>query len=138
MTYFELASDLLLATGALAAALYCGVLARRLKRFNNLQGGVGGAVAVLSAQVDDMTKTLNRAQAAAANSAASLTHLTERAEKASRKLELMMASMHDLPEPARTEGEPPSAPQWQEDLLEPDDALPRFLSKRRSRLEAAE
>ena len=47
-------SDILLGAGALGAAVYCGVLAQRLKRFNNLENGVGGAVALLWAQVDDI------------------------------------------------------------------------------------
>lgn len=142
MRYFDMAADILLVAGALAAAVYCIVLARRLKRFNNLQGGVGGAVAVLSAQVDDMTRTLNRAQAAAASSSVSLTLLTERAEKAAHKLELMMASMHDLPDPEPTRSVAAETRRWDEDedAFDPvsDDALPRFLSRRRARMEAAE
>lgn len=142
MPYFDMAADILLVAGALAAAVYCIVLARRLKRFNNLQGGVGGAVAVLSVQVDDMTKTLNRAQKEAANSSATLTILTERAEKAAQKLELMMASMHDLPDPEPARSVAADMRRWEEDRDEtdpvPDDALPRFLSKRRPRVEAAE
>lgn len=94
----QMIADILLAAGALGAALYCMVLAGRLKRFNNLQNGMGGAVAVLSAQVDDMTKTLQQAQKAAATSSVSLTGLTERAEDVAKRLELMLAAMHDLPE----------------------------------------
>lgn len=97
-------ADLLLAVGAISAAAYCIVLAGRLKRFNNLQHGMGGAVAVLSAQVDDMTKTLQKAQKAAVTSSATLTDLTERAESVSRRLELILASMHDLPESPETSG----------------------------------
>jgi hypothetical protein len=96
----SMTSDILLGAGALGAALYCVVLARRLKRFNNLENGVGGAVAVLSAQVDDMTRTLDLARKAAAQSSDTLTALTERAEDSARKLELMMAALHDLPDPA--------------------------------------
>ncbi|MEP2470040.1 hypothetical protein [Roseobacter sp.] len=96
----ELIADVLLAAGALGAGLYCLVLGRRLNRFNDLEKGVGGAVAVLSAQVDDLTKTLAAAQSTAATSANTLTDLTTRAEDMSRKLELQMASLHDLPEPA--------------------------------------
>jgi len=91
-------SDVLLGAGALGAAVYCGVLAQRLKRFNNLENGVGGAVALLSAQVDDMTRTLDLARKAAGHSSETLTALTERAEKASRKLELMLAALNDLPD----------------------------------------
>lgn len=94
----EMIADILLAAGALGAGLYCLVLGRRLNRFNDLEKGVGGAVAVLSAQVDDLTKTLSAAQATAATSAQTLTDLTQRAENMSRKLELQMASLHDVPD----------------------------------------
>lgn len=95
-------ADIILGLGAFGAGIYCLILSRRLKRFNNLQDGMGGAVAVLSAQVDDMTKSLDQAQSAAGQSASVLTELTERAETSARKLELMMASLHDLPEPSAT------------------------------------
>ncbi|HBT01357.1 MAG TPA: hypothetical protein DEB47_16175, partial [Citreicella sp.] len=54
----DLIADILLAAGALGAGFYCFVLSRRLTRFTDLEQGVGGAVAVLSAQVDDLTRTL--------------------------------------------------------------------------------
>lgn len=94
----NLISDILLLAAALGAGIYCLVLSRRLSRFNDLEKGVGGAVAVLSVQVDDMTKTLERAQAAATTSVSTLDDLTERAETAAKRLELLVASMHDLPE----------------------------------------
>lgn len=94
----EMIADVLLVAGALGAGMYCYVLARRLSRFNDLENGVGGAVAVLSAQVDDLTKTLQSAQAAANGSSKSLEDLTGRAESVSRKLELLVASMHDIPD----------------------------------------
>lgn len=108
----SLISDILLAAGAFGAALYCWILGRRLKRFNDLEKGVGGAVAVLSAQVDDLTKTLSAAQVTAAQSAQSLTDLTTRAEDMSRRLELQMASLHDLPSADRAPraSEPKPAP----------------------------
>jgi hypothetical protein len=90
-------ADILLVAGALAAALYCLVLSRRLQRFTDLEKGVGGAVAVLSAQVDDMTRALQRAQSAAGTSADSLESLTARAEASARRLELLVAALHDLP-----------------------------------------
>lgn len=96
----ELIADIFLAAGAIGAGLYCFVLGRRLNRFNDLEKGVGGAVAVLSAQVDDLTRTLSAAQQTAAGSAQTLTELTGRAEDISRRLELQMASLHDLAPPA--------------------------------------
>lgn len=96
----EMIADILLVAGALGAGVYCFVLARRLARFNDLENGVGGAVAVLSAQVDDLTRTLAAAQATASSSTDSLDGLTERAEGVAKRLELLVASMHDLPDPA--------------------------------------
>lgn len=95
-----LIADILLAAGALGAGLYCFVLSRRLRRFTDLEKGVGGAVAVLSAQVDDLTKTLASAQDTARSSVVQLDAVSTRAETASQRLELLVASLHDLPEPA--------------------------------------
>lgn len=94
----ELIADILLVAGALGAGFYCHVLARRLSRFNDLETGVGGAVAVLSAQVDDLTRTLRDAQTTASGSMESLDGLTDRAESVAKRLELLVASMHDLPD----------------------------------------
>jgi hypothetical protein len=116
-------ADGLLIVGALGATVYCLVLSRRLKRFNDLENGVGGAIAVLSAQVDDMTKTLENARKVAQSSATSLDALTERAEAASRRLELMMASLHDLPEERPARPSPAPAP-------EPVESGTLFLSQR--------
>lgn len=93
----DVIADILLAAGAFGAGIYCYILGRRLNKFNDLEKGVGGAVAVLSAQVDDLTKTLAAAQSTASVSAETLTQLTERAEAMSQRLELQMASLHDIP-----------------------------------------
>lgn len=95
---FEMIADILLVAGAVGAGFYCFVLARRLARFNDLEKGVGGAVAVLSAQVDDLTKALESAQTTASASTMSLDEMTDRAESVAKRLELLVASMHDLPE----------------------------------------
>ena len=99
----EVIADILLITGAATAALYCIVLSRRLKRFNDLEKGVGGAIASLSLQVDDMTKTLDAAKSSAQGSNESLSGLTQRAEDVAKRLELLVASMHDLPTGSETE-----------------------------------
>jgi len=93
----ELIADILLIAGALGAGLYCVVLSRRLNRFMNLEDGMGGAIAILSSQVDDMTAALESARTASASSASSLEGLTGRAEGVAQRLELLVASMHDLP-----------------------------------------
>lgn len=117
----ELIADILLTAGAIGAGVYCFVLGRRLNRFNDLEKGVGGAVAVLSAQVDDLNRTLVSAQQTAAASARSLTDLTTRAEDMSRRLELQMASLHDIPaQPAPQAAAP--APQPAPSALSPAPA----------------
>lgn len=105
----EMIADILLVAGAVGAGFYCFILARRLTRFTDLENGVGGAVAVLSAQVDDLTRTLNSAQESAGESSKSLAELTARAEDVARRLELLVASMHDLPpqKPAVTDPNDP-------------------------------
>ena len=95
----EMIADILLGAGALGAAAYCLVLSRRLAAFTRLESGMGGAIAVLSAQVDDMTRALDRARGAATSSAEALEGRTRRAEQVAERLELLLASMHDLPEP---------------------------------------
>lgn len=91
-------ADIFLVAGALGAGLYCHVLSRRLRRFTDLEKGVGGAVAVLSVQVDDLSKALLNAQATATSSVENLADVNVRAEASARKLELLIASMHDVPE----------------------------------------
>ena len=93
-----LIADILLLAGALGAGFYCHVLSGRLRRFTDLENGVGGAVAVLSAQVDDLAKSLESAQVTASGSVTTLTDVSVRAEKAARHLELLVAAMHDLPQ----------------------------------------
>lgn len=130
----ELISDILLMAGSFGAATYCYVLSIRLKRFTTLESGMGGAIAVLSAQVDDMTVALDKARGAADGSAESLEALTARGEAVARKLELLVASLHDLPDPAAP------APRPAEDEPVAEDRRLRFVRRRtpRETLEAAE
>lgn len=108
-----LIADILMAAGSFGAAIYCYVLSGRLKKFTTLETGMGGAIAVLSAQVDDMTRALESARKAAHGSADGLIALTNRAESVAGRLELLVASMHDLPDPAapsaHVEAESPEA-----------------------------
>lgn len=115
----QILSDILLAFAALGAGFYCHVLSNRLKRFNTLESGMGGAIAVLSQQVDEMTRALDQAQTAAQGSADGLKALVDRAEGAAARLDLLIATLHDLP-----------------DTEEPSRRL-RFVRRRRD-LEAAE
>lgn len=124
----DLIADSLLLAATLGAALYCYVLASRLRRFTTLETGMGGAIAVLSAQVDEMTRALEKAQGIASHSERRLAELTDRAEALSSRLELLVASLHDLPD----EAAPPAAVDEARRL--------RFIRRRppREPLEAAE
>ena len=119
----NLISDVLLSAGAFGAAIYCFVLSARLKKLTALESGMGGAIAVLSVQVDDMTKALHKAGGAASGSAASLDGLATRAEAAAARIELLLAAMYDLPDPApMPQGAAPAA-----------DRAPRFVRRRTNR-----
>ena len=127
-------ADILLVAGAFGAAIYCYVLAGRLKKFTTLETGMGGAIAVLSAQVDDMTRALEKARDAATGSTDGLGALTARAEAAAARIEILLAALHDLPkQPA---GRNPEA---DPDPAEDDRRL-RFVRRRgqATELEAAE
>lgn len=115
-----LIADMLLAAGAFGAAIYCYVLSGRLKKFTALESGMGGAIAVLSVQVDDMTRTLAAAGSAATGSASNLEGLTRRGEAVAARLELLVASLHDLPQGGVQAG--PAAPYAESD---PAPARPR-------------
>lgn len=131
-----LVSDILMSLGAFGAAIYCFVLSSRLKKFTTLENGMGSAIAVLSAQVDDMTKALDRARAAATGSASSLDGLTTRAEAVAMRIELLLAAMHDLPDPNRA-----TAPSAMSEVGDDDaERKLRFVRRRpaRTALEAAE
>jgi hypothetical protein len=132
----NLISDILVSAGAFGAAIYCFVLSARLKKFTTLEGGMGNAIAVLSAQVDDMTKALEKARGAANNSASGLEGLTTRAESVAARIELLLASMHDLPDPAaKPQHSSPTEPEEED-----GEKKLRFIRRRSPRpsMEAAE
>lgn len=89
--------DILLAGAALGAGLFCLLLSRRLRALTALDSGMGKAIAILSAQVDDLARSLQTARQTAESAAGTLEAQTRRAEAACRRLELLLASLHDLP-----------------------------------------
>ncbi|MBU2992374.1 hypothetical protein Q4555_09310 [Octadecabacter sp. 1_MG-2023] len=103
-------ADILLTAGALAAGFYCFILSRRLRRFTDLEQGVGGAIAVLSVQVDDLSKALKQAEYASSTSGTTLVAQCEQADHAAKRLELLMASLHDLPDPNHSIPKQPQTP----------------------------
>lgn len=123
-----LVADFLVACGGFAAAFYCYLLSRRLKRFTALESGMGSAIAVLSAQVDDMTAALTKAKSSAERSEGALEAQVRRAEAAAARLEVMLASLHDIG---------PDVPEPEDD---PEERRVRFVRRRTPRqpLRAAE
>jgi Domain of unknown function (DUF6468) len=111
----KLIADILMIAATLGAGIYCYVLATRLRKFTTLETGMGGAIAVLSAQVDDMTRALDKARGVASSSERNLEDLTTKAEGLARRLELLMASLHDLPDPKAAPPAPP--PESEEETL---------------------
>jgi outer membrane protein TolC len=90
-------ADILLFAAAVGAAVYCHVLAGRLRALTTLEAGMGNAIAVLSVQVDEMRAALAAAQSTAQAAETRLRDLTGRAESAETQLSLMLAALHDLP-----------------------------------------
>ncbi len=92
----ELVSDILLGAAAISAAVYCLVLGKRLKKFTNLEQGVGGAVALMNTQVQDLKYALDKAHTVAAESVSKLNETNERAESVSKRLEIQLAALNDV------------------------------------------
>ncbi|MGY6410612.1 MAG: hypothetical protein ACXIUV_06265 [Alkalilacustris sp.] len=129
----DLIADILLGAGAIGAAAYCMVLSRRLKRLTQLESGMGGAIAVLSAQVDDLTRMLGRAQTTASGSAEKLETQTKRAEEAVQRLQLLLSSMHDLPRPVPTAEPKATADPAPTAAPQPSQPRPRVVRRRATR-----
>lgn len=98
--YLSPIADLLMITASGAAGLYCLILSRRLSRLTSFDKGIGSAIAVLSAQVDDMKAALAEAKTGTDGAGAQLLDLVRQAREISGELELMIAACHDFAEQA--------------------------------------
>jgi len=117
----DLIADALLLAGALSAAFYCWALSRRVKSLNDLDKGVGSAIANLSSQVGEMQTALKATQSVTGASIAEMEELAERAERAAENLRLMLATVQeDKAEVAKKEREKTDSParQLQKDVVE--------------------
>src|SRR6056297_2739084 len=120
------AADALLILASLGAAVFCLILSRRLSRLSSIDNGLGGAIAVLSAQVDDMNRALSEMKSGTQTSAQKLEALNREAQQLAEELELMLSTSHDLA--------PPEAPADDSDAPAPggeyDRDIPVFGSRR--------
>lgn len=129
--------DLVIACSALLAAAYCLLLSRRLRAFSRLDGDVGKAIAVLSQQVDALTKALHAAEQSNARADSALEQQIARADATARRLELLMAAQH-VPATPSAESVSKAAPTRAEDGFAPfgrsavhaAETRPRVLRKR--------
>jgi len=123
------AADALLILASLGAAVFCLVLSRRLARLSSIDNGLGGAIAVLSAQVDDMNKALAEMKSGTETSAERLDVLNREARQLTEELELMLSACHDIGQPSA-----PSAPPETDapsDTVPAEENAPMFGSRRR-------
>ena len=100
----EIVIDLAIAAGAFFAAAYCLLLSRRVRALTRLDGDLGKAIALLSRQVDDLTRALKAAEQSSAQSGTALAQHITTAEAAARRLELLMAAHRAGPGAPNTEG----------------------------------
>jgi hypothetical protein len=98
--YIAYAADILMILASGGAAVYCLILSRRLSRLTSFDKGIGGAIAVLSAQVDEMKSALADAKAGSDGAGQHLHELVRQARDISGELELMIAACHDFAEEA--------------------------------------
>ncbi|NOR62730.1 MAG: hypothetical protein GQ535_09595 [Rhodobacteraceae bacterium] len=96
-----LIADVLLIAGALGAALYCMILARRIKSLSRLDTGLGGAISALSDQVEEMRASVKAATQASGTSMKDLMEVTGRAEIAAGRLELLLSTVHERGRPPK-------------------------------------
>ena len=82
----------LLMAGTLFAGGYCWVLARRVRDLKSLDSGLGGAIVMLTRQVELARTTLEEARASSRDSRIELSQLIARADGAAGQLKLLIAA----------------------------------------------
>lgn len=136
-------ADILVIFASLGAMAYCMVLSRRLSRLTSFDKGLGGAIAVMSSQVDEMKAALKEAKSGSDGAGTQLHELVHQAREISSELEMMIAACHDFAEEAiSVQASAPLAPEVQTPEAEPavpepipegalqDSVLPMFGSRR--------
>lgn len=137
MTFFmSFGADILVILASLGAMTYCFILSRRLSRLTSFDKGLGGAIAVMSSQVDEMKAALKEAKSGTDGAGTQLSDLVHQAREISSELEMMIAACHDFAEEAISvqsdmdEGQEPSAPSSDDGAKVPEGVAPIFGSRR--------
>ncbi|WBU53133.1 hypothetical protein [Paracoccus sp. SCSIO 75233] len=66
---------------SVAQSVYCLLLSRRLRRLNDLEGGLGGAIAVMCSEVSRLDAAIRQARTEAAEAAAELGRVMDQARE---------------------------------------------------------
>ena len=83
----QLLADGLVMFAASVAALYCWILSRRLRSLNDTKNGLGGAIASLTRQVEEVQRSLAEAKTDTQTEAKRLAALVEKAESVAAQVE---------------------------------------------------
>ncbi|SMO74194.1 hypothetical protein [Paracoccus laeviglucosivorans] len=70
-----------LLTFSVGLALFCFVLARRLRKLNDLETGLGGAIAVMTSEINRLERSIQSAKAEATQATTGLAGEIERAKE---------------------------------------------------------
>lgn len=76
--------------GSIVLMIFCVVLARRLRRLNDLETGLGGAIAVMAAEVDRLERSIRSARQEALTASENLAEQVTRAQAERAKWDLHM------------------------------------------------
>lgn len=96
MQILSLISDVLLLAATCGMALWCRVLTKRLKAFNDLDTGLGGTIAALKRQVDDLQTSLATATDNTRDRNVALDEVNARADDRIGRMEMLLTSLEDL------------------------------------------
>ncbi|MFD1883726.1 hypothetical protein [Paracoccus pacificus] len=90
--------------GSVALAIFCMVLARRLRRLNDLETGLGGAIAVMTAEIARLETAIRAARDEATVATQRLAEEVERAkqERAFWVLQRKFSDAQEAGKPAET------------------------------------
>lgn len=100
---FDMLLQVALILASVGLAGFCVTLARRLRRLNDLETGLGGAIAVMAAEVDRLEQAIGRARAEATEASQALADeiASARKERALWDLrqKLGVAAIPEMPSP---------------------------------------
>ncbi len=91
-------ADAFLILGCFGTSIYCWILSKKIRPLNQFDTGLGGAIAVLSVQVDDLQKTLKNTQTTATEAGEELKTLLTEANDVASRLDLLLIGVDDLVE----------------------------------------